>query len=579
MADAVRGSVPRSRGLSRIVAAFSLHLVVALAATLSAPAQTSPLLQPDEQSHTVRGTVINSVSGVPIPRALVFTPGNRFAMLTDGEGHFEFELPKPNSGNGVESQPTFSSTTMTARKPGFLDDPNGGSQREAAPGTNVTIPLIPEALIKGRVVFTEADPPLGSTVFLYSRQVRDGVPRWTQGGSTRANSNGEFRFAELLPGLYRVGTDELPDNDPATRIVGREFGFPPVYHPGVSDFAAAGTIQLTAGETGEADIPLTRQPYYPVKIPVVNGETVNHTLMVTVSLAGHQSPGYSLGYNAEDQRIEGSLPRGNYLVEAFTPGQPSVSGSAHLAVASTPAEGPSLVLTPGSSIPVHVVEQFTSNDWPGSSVFNMGGRPLTLHGPRLYLQIFAEPVDDDFRRGSATVRPPSGPGDDALILENLPAGRFWLRLNSLRGYVASAIMGGVDLLREPFTVSAGSSTPIEITMRDDAAEIEGTIAGIGATADNAARTGGFAPSAVIYCIPVPDSPGQFLELTASSDGKIDYRSVVPGTYRVLAFKTRQPNLPYRDAEAMKAFESSGQIVHFSAGQKTTVQLQIISTNE
>jgi hypothetical protein len=30
---------------------------------------------------------------------------------------------------------------------------------------------------------------------------------------------------------------------------------------------------------------------------------------------------------------------------------------------------------------------------------------------------------------------------------------------------------------------------------------------------------------------------------------------------------------------MKAFESSGQIVHFSAGQKTTVQLQIISTNE
>jgi hypothetical protein len=143
-------------------------------------------------------------------------------------------------------------------------------------------------------------------------------------------------------------------------------------------------------------------------------------------------------------------------------------------------------------------------------------------------------------------------------------------------------MGGVDLLHEPFTVSAGSSTPIEITMRDDTAEIDGTIAGIVATPDNppptGPRTGGFTPSAYVYCVPAPDSPGQYLEIVASSD-EVDYRSVAPGTYRVLAFKNPQPNLPYRDAEAMKAFDAKGQVIHFSAGQKTTVQLQIISTNE
>jgi hypothetical protein len=402
--------------------------------------------------------------------------------------------------------------------------------------------------------------------------VQDGTPRWTQAGSAQANSSGEFRFAELRPGLYRVGTDEVPDNDPATRIAGQEFGFPPVYYPGVSDYAAAGTIQLTAGETVEADIPLTRQPYYPVKIPVVNGETVSHRLMVTVSLAGHQSPGYSLGYNPEEQRIEGSLPRGNYLVEAYTQGDQSVSGSVHLAVASAPAESPSLILTPGSSIPVHVVEQFTSNDWNGEGVWNQDGRQIQLRGPRLYLNIFAERVDD-FAKAGGSLRPPTGRDDDPLILEALAPGRYWLRLHTGRGYVASATIGGVDLLHEPFTVSAGSNTPIEITLRDDAAEIEATIAGGSATANNTGASG-FMPSAYIYCVPAPDSPGQFLELTASSDGKLDYRSVAPGTYRVLAFKTRQPNLPYRDAEAMKAFESSGQIVHFTSGQKTTVQLQI-----
>ena len=86
-------------------------------------------------------------------------------------------------------------------------------------------------------------------------------------------------------------------------------------------------------------------------------------------------------------------------------------------------------------------------------------------------------------------------------------------------------------------------------------------------------------SAYVYCIPVPDSPGQFLQLVASSDGKFEYGTVAPGTYRVLAFKNPQPNLPYRDAEAMRPYETKGQVVHLSAGQKATVQLQIISGSE
>ena len=579
MPNAVGASVHHGPGRSSTVSAFLRHILV-LAATLTATAQTpAPLLQSDE-SHTVRGTVINEVTGAPIARALVYTPGNRFAMLTDGEGHFEFDLPKRESATGPESQRyTFGPTVVMARKPGYLDDPNFRNQVEATPGTEITLPLLPEGLIKGRVIFSEADPAPGATVQLYSRRVEEGMPRWVQAGAIRANSNGEFRFAELQPGSYQVGTDELPDNDPATRVRGgKEYGYPPVYYPGVSDFAAAGTIQLTAGETVQADIPLTRQPYYPVKIPVANNDPLNNNLEVTVSVQGHRGPGYSLGFNPENQVIEGSLPRGEYLVEAASRRGNASSGSVHLSVAGAPAQGPTLTLTPNSSIPVHVVEEFTSNDWAGSVVFGTTGRPVPLHGPRLYLQVVAEPVDA-FTRGGFGLRPPSGPNDDTLVIENLEPGRYWLNLHSGRGYVASATMGGVDLLHEPFTVSPGTSTPIEITMRDDAAEIDGTVAGIGATPDNSPHAGGFTLSAYVYCVPAPDSPGQYLELTASSDGKVDYRMVAPGTYRVLAFKNPQQNLPYRDPEAMKAFDSKGQLIHFSAGQKTTVQLQVISTNE
>ena len=71
----------------------------------------------------------------------------------------------------------------------------------------------------------------------------------------------------------------------------------------------------------------------------------------------------------------------------------------------------------------------------------------------------------------------------------------------------------------------------------------------------------------------------FSPLSVSPEGKFDSQTMAPGTYRVIAFKTPQPNLPYRDAEAMRAYETKGQVVHLSPGQKTTLQLQIISGSE
>jgi hypothetical protein len=471
---------------------------------------------------------------------------------------------------------------LSARKPGFLDDPNGGSQAELTSGSEITIRLLPEALIKGRVVSSETDPAMGIVVQLYSRQVQEGIYRWTQAGTATANSNGEFRFAELLPGSYKLATAEWMDNDPAAAIPGgQQYGFPPVYYPAVADFAEAGTIQVTGGQTVQADIPLARQPYYPVKIPVADADA-NTNLNVTVSVQGHRGPGYSLGYNAQHQQIEGLLPAGNYLVEASTIGQTSFHGSVQLSVAGAPADGPRLTLGPNSSINVHVAEEFTSNDAQASSVWNLGGRSIRVRGPRLYLQISAEAADDFVPPGNGALRLPTGANDDSLVLENLTPGRYWLRLQSSRGYVASATMGGVDVLHEPFAVAAGSSTPIEITMRDDSAELDGTVAGIATqpALGGAAGPSRFSPPQVwVYCMPLPDSAGQFEQIWVSPEGKFNAPTMAPGTYHIVAFRNQQPNLPYRDAEAMRAYESRGQVVHLAAGQKVNVELQPASSNE
>jgi hypothetical protein len=558
-------------------ALLSLLLLVATCA-FSVGQTTVQGLQTEERPTKVSGTVVNAVTGAPIPRALVHSPDDHFATLTDGEGHFEFAIPKPESEQNSTSPSPFDSLErrgwFTALKPGFLDDPEGRvEQVEAAQGSELTIPLIPEALIKGRVMVSESDAALGINVEILVKQVQDGMPQWVHAGATRANSNGEFRFAELHAGTYKLLTHELMDNDPAATIPGGQlYGFPPVYFPGVADIAAAGMIELTAGQTVAADIPLARQPYYQVQIPVANAED-NSGLNIKVSVLGHRGPGYSLGYEADRQRIEGLLPNGSYLVEAASFGQHAVTGSVGITVAGGPLDGPGMTLIPKSSIHLNVTEEFTG-EWNGGSRWIVGKQSFSLRGPRAYLQARLESADD-LQQTNAMLRQPKSPSDDQLVIDDVEPGRYWLRLNSSRGYVASATLGGVDLLHQSLAVAPGSSAPIEIRMRDDFAQVEGTVTGISTdgTATNRPRM----PEFYVYCVPLPDSPGQFEQLgMTSDDGKFESQNMAPGTYRILAFKTMQRDLPYRDAEAMKTYETRGQVVHLSPGQKAIVQVQIIS---
>lgn len=548
----------------------------------------------DDTNTTIHGTVIDSVTHHPIGRALVYSPDNRFASLTDSEGHFEFPwprtgdesergfvysgLPRPRLGPTGNADLTF----LMARRPGFLDDPNQSTRVAASPGGELTISLMPEALITGRVVRAGGEAALGIQVQIFSREVRDGIARWTQGTSVRANSGGEFRFAELPPGDYKVLTHEFRENDPAGTLPGGQaLGYPPVYYPNATDFAAASTLHLSAGQTLQADMSLLLQPYYPVRIPVANA-VPNAGISITVSPQGHRSPGYSLGYNGQKQRIDGGLPNGKYLVEARSYGPNSLIAQVNIAVAGAPFEGPAVVLTPASSIVVNVKEEFTSTTWNASGAISTAGRRFAMPKLRLDLSLSVEPADDDdfAQQRGGSLRTPSGPDDNSMVLEDLAPGRYWLRPRASRGYVASATMGAVDLLRQPFVIGLGATVPIEITLRDDSAEIEGTVAGVTTrtTAEGAANAGPPTASAYIYCVPLLDSPGQFRDLS-TSDGKFDAQMIAPGTYRVMAFKNRQPDLPYRDPEAMRTYESKGQIVHLSAGEKASVQLQIVSGSE
>jgi hypothetical protein len=160
-----------------------------------------------------------------------------------------------------------------------------------------------------------------------------------------------------------------------------------------------------------------------------------------------------------------------------------------------------------------------------------------------------------------------------------------VRVDPNRGFAASVTSGEIDLLRHPLIIGHGEHIGVDVTLRDDGAEVSGGVEGLGGSADapgNASDlAGGYGMKAPahVYCLPLPDSTGQFRHGTVERDGKFDLRQVPPGSYRVLAFDRPQKELEYSSGEAMRVYDGKGQVVRIGAGQKEQITLQLISTSE
>jgi hypothetical protein len=356
------------------------------------------------------------------------------------------------------------------------------------------------------------------------------------------------------------------------------FGYPPVYFPNAADFSSAEAIQLVPGQTMQAAISLVEQAYYPVKVTVSNLGP-DPGIRVSVFPQGHQGPGYSLGYSGSGQ-IQGLLPNGTYTIEATSFGQPHRTGSVGITVDGRAVEGPPLILVPNRAIPVDVKEEFTSPADSSSSAAVSRGSKRNPQGPSTYLRLYLDPVDNFEGRRRASLGFSTRAGDDPLRIEDVRAGRYWLEVDSSRGYASSITSGGIDLERQPLVVPAKG--PIEITMRDDWAEVEGSVEGVAATsgAGGRNRSGLISPqsSAHVYFLPQPESPGEFRDASVSPEGKI-LTLVPPGLYRVVAFDRPQGDLEYHDREAMRAYENEGQLIRLLPGQNEALRVPLISTSE
>ena len=529
---------------------------------------------PDDQpSDTISGTVINSVTHEPIGRALVYTFDEQAAAFTDDGGNFELTLPQAPSSANSQSQINFP-TVLQVKKPGYLSSGQGGKPVNRGQ-KDVTLSLNPEGLIVGHVTFPSADAVDYVQVQLYRREVYEGLGRWQPLTQVQTRADGEFRFADLRAGEYKVFTREAMERDPlATALNGPPYGFPPRFFAAARDFASADTIQLKAGETVTANLSPERQRYYEVKIPVIKPEAGwPGGLSVLVHAQGHSGPGFELGYDPEQNAIRGSLPNGSYTIEGASTDSDEWVGITTITVANGPVNGPPLALSRRTIIDYNVHQDFSS------------GNSSVAGAPTVYLNL--QPADEfsELDQGGFGYNTRGNPPS----LTGVRPGRYWVQANPSSSdiYVASVTSGGKDLLQVPLVVPFGASVPpIDITLRNDPGQIEVTVES--KTNVPQAVSGGIVGSvgigrsfmvgggSSVYCIPISADGGVVRAASGQSGGKYFLPQVPPGDYRILAFDTPQ-QLEYRNPAAMRAYESRGQVVHVAAGQKAQVTVQPIKS--
>ena len=162
-----------------------------------------------ERVARVRGRVLNRVTNEPIGRALVTTVGDEYAAITDDRGLFEMKIAervdqRQEAANVVGSRPAGdnigvisqfeTARAFQAKRPGFLENrqPAIGDVDQKSKEIEVTIYLVPEALIVGRVAVPGSEGDVRIRCELYRHQTIEGRERWQPQGTSQRGVAGNF---------------------------------------------------------------------------------------------------------------------------------------------------------------------------------------------------------------------------------------------------------------------------------------------------------------------------------------------------------------------------------------------------
>jgi len=480
-------------------------------------------IRAQDATYTVSGSVVNSVTGEPIPHALVQLVGrNGDAELTDADGHFEFDgLSGARAG-------------VVARKPGFF------SELEASDGQgmfaptrvalqadtpSVVVKLVPESVIFGHVT-SNGEPMENVPVKLLRMHVFDGLRRWELSGNTTSDADGEFRIANLIPGTYLAAFG--PGSEGGTPMTGsttRGRGYAEIFFPSAADLASAAPIELVAGQQFEADVSIKSGVMYRLSGTVSGYSPELPVTLMLITNAGETLP-LQVAFNEKSGQFQAETSAGSYTLRAEQFAQESTSQADSPIAINSDTAGIRLVLQPAASIPVNVRTEVSDAH---SKAMAQSGAPVSVR------------LTSSVPSFSALeyVSMPDGPPNHSQMIRDVDPGKYYADVSAQDPYyVQSAQCGGVDLLHDDLSIVAGSRVaPIEVVLRDDGGTVTGTV------------NNGDAPRGAVFLVS-DRNPRQ--TRMSPERGSFRFTAVAPGDYSVFAIDNGR-RLEYTNPEALAPY--------------------------
>jgi protocatechuate 3,4-dioxygenase beta subunit len=493
---------------------------------------------------------------------------------------------------------------VTASRPGFIETSYGakrpqgeGSAIELADGQRVTsadLSLPPAAAIAGIVRDQEGEPMADQMVFVLRYAFNNAGQRSLQparGGSFRpiTDDRGAYRAWGLPPGEYyvvvlhgfdvrggsaahEVTADDVrwarqavadrnrPPGAPPSPASEADVVYAPVFYPGTARQADASRIVLGEGEerTG-IDVVMTRVPVADVHGTIVSPDGPPPANLRVSLLAHDRIDGIPFsGFTTAT-----ATQAGTFTLRAVRPGDYTIA--VQPAAGPPPGQrGPGRPDAPGSlarfgltDVTVTVTLQSGVTVSGRVSFEGATAPPPGLTAVRALLRADTSPGGAAIGVAPATVA-----ADGTFSFGGVAPGQYRLVLTRVGNWVArSAMLGGRDVLDEPFTVASTDVRDLAVAFTDRPAELSGVIQD---------ANGHPAPEYAVIAFAADErywtpQSRRVQMARPGSDGRFRFPNLVPGNYLLVALTDVEAGEWY-DPEFLKTLQPSGIPIAIGEGE-------------
>jgi len=529
---------------SLVQAAIRLTLLVCGIAAPLALAQTEQVQNraPRAGVHVVSGTVTNSVTGMPIARALVELDAQTVRhALTDASGMFRFE--------GVPE----GLAQLEAERPGFLQPSEVGTEirrsvsvQVIADVEGVVLKLVPQGELAGYVRDIQGTPIESFPVRVYYRNIVDGKVQWQKVPSMSSGEDGHFRVfgmpAESV--VISAGPERWRPRPPRAK----HLGYPSVFYPNARGLAAASVITVAPGQQVQADFSLSQEPLFEVSGEVAGLQETIDTKVDLSNSSGEALPLVQL--HPERHDFSAYVTEGRYTLRASAEVEGQVWQATVPLTITSNMVGIRVVLGRRPPIAVKVRNETDVNHNQKSNrlsaAVNLTGGTPSLNP----LQFVARQIAN----GDQT----------SMEVAGAEPGSYSVEISSYGAYVKSATSGSTDLLHDDLLVPEdGHVAPIDIVVSDDGGQVAGSV-----------QLPEHDSSATVLLVPESGSSEEIRTVVTEATGQFKFEQVRPGSFILLAFD-RVEGLEFRNMDVLSSYLSRGALVSVAERQVVTASPQLV----